>query len=211
MKITLKTKSGPRGRPRKFNREEALGKAMHLFWQKGFEATSLEKLTRVMGLSASSLYAAFGSKEQLYLAAAEHFVKDRSSYTPQVLDEAPDGYTALQRLFRAAAVELTRPDQPHGCMVTIALGGNSPEETRIQDLLKAWRIRNLDLLGAVFARDLAAGRLPPSTDTHQLASFFTTVLQGMSVRARDGATRRELEEIGQVALHAWPAGSNPRR
>src|SRR5438309_11392407 len=97
----------PRGRPREFDREAALERAMQVFWRHGYEATSVSDLTRAMGINPPSLYAAFGDKEQLYLSAIERYEQGRREVVAQLLDEAPSARQAIERLLAAAAGELT--------------------------------------------------------------------------------------------------------
>ena len=199
-----------RGRPREFHREEALERAMLVFWQHGYEATSMGDLTAAMGLSASSLYAAFGDKEALYNAAIEQYMATRGSYPVGILQEAPDARAALERLFAAAARELTRTDQPAGCMVALAMMHCSAAAAPLRESMRARREGSITGIRDLIQRDIDLRRLPKATDAVGLARFFATVLHGMSIQARDGASREALERIGATAMQVWPPASGKK-
>src|SRR5215475_2760669 len=106
-----------RGRPRSFDQETALRQAMFLFWERGYEGVAMDDLTAAMGISPSSLYATFGSKEQLFLTALDTYEREYGMYWVPILDDTADGREAFLRMFDAASRELTRPDLPRGCMM----------------------------------------------------------------------------------------------
>ncbi|WP_437675911.1 TetR/AcrR family transcriptional regulator [Sorangium sp. So ce131] len=200
-----------RGRPRCFDQEAALERAMVLFWDRGYEAASLDELSAAMGISPSSLYAAFGGKEQLFRAAVDRYLAERGSYMGRILAEEPTARGAVRRLLETAADELTRPGQPPGCMV--ALGGTycSPGARPVQDLLRGYREVWHAAIQARIQRGLEDGELAPGTDAAALATFYTTLMLGMSVQARDGASRESLRAAAEAAMRAWPgAPSGPQ-
>lgn len=195
-----------RGRPRAFDREAALAQATRLFWLKGFEATSIADLTAAMGIGAPSLYAAFGSKEALYAEALRHYGETYDALAWGGFDAADTARAAVERLLMDSAAGLTdcADDSPHGCMVTLS-SVCSEEHPELCDLLKATRAAGLDRLKARLARAAAAGEIPPSADIHALARFVQTVQAGMSILARDGAGRADLEAVARVAIQGWDA------
>jgi AcrR family transcriptional regulator len=192
------------GRPREFDRGAALEAAMLVFWRKGFLATSMNDLCDAMGIRSPSLYAAFGSKEALYLEAAEHYA---NTIGPPIWNRLTDGPTARACIenFLLAAVE-SLPESgplPAGCMV--ALGAVSEEcPGAIQDAMRKVRLHCLEMLQARLNDALAAGELPPSTNVDRLSRFYLGVYQGMAIQARDGATLIELTGIAETAMAAWP-------
>ena len=191
--------AAPRGRPRSFDREAALERAMQVFWRKGYEATSVSDLTRAMDINPPSLYAAFGDKESLYFAALERYERGRREALAAALAQAPSARQAMEQLLLAAASELTDAEC-RGCMLSTAQCGDA----RLQSKLAERRAVPKRLLKARFQRALAEGELPRGTDPGALADFYVTVFQGMAVQARDGAPRKSLLATAKAALRAWP-------
>ena len=194
-----------RGRPPAFDKDTALTTAMFLFWERGYEGVSIDDLTEAMGISPSSLYAGFGSKEELFLRALDKYEKEIGMYWVPILESIAEGREAFARMFEAAARELTRPDLPRGCMMTLALLHSSPELDPLRRKLNKRRAAALDIITARLRRALKDGDLPEKTPIDSLAQMLMTVFQGMTVRARAGAARKELLQAGRGALAAWPA------
>ncbi|NYT41122.1 TetR/AcrR family transcriptional regulator [Sphingomonas sp. R-74633] len=195
-----------RGRPRAFDREAALARATRLFWQKGYEATSIADLTEAMGIGAPSLYAAFGSKEALYLEALRHYGEN---YDALVWDGFRAATTAREAVFAylldsAAALTGSLADNPLGCMVTLASAG-SDGASALSETMRAARRTGYERLEARLAQAVSEGELPASADIQALARFAQTMQSGMSILARDGAGRAELEEAARIAMLGWDA------
>jgi len=195
-----------RGRPRAFNREAALAQATQLFWTKGYEATSIADLKNAMGIGSPSLYAAFGSKEALYAEALNYY---RTHYEALVWDRffaARTAHEAVQSLLLDSAAALTGDlaDIPRGCMVTLSSVG-SEGHPELGELVKSARSATLDLVKNRLGRAVAEGEIPASVDVHGLARFIQTVQNGMSILARDGASRAELENVAHVAMQGFEA------
>ncbi|WP_327093784.1 TetR/AcrR family transcriptional regulator [Nocardia vinacea] len=190
-----------RGRPRSFDRDAALEKALRLFWARGYEATSIGDLTAAMGIGAPSLYAAFGDKATLFNEVVQVFGARYGSFIPRALAEEPTAEALVRRILREAATEYTRPDRPHGCLVISA--GLNTTSTEIADMLRALRNRNVEAFAARIQTDIDAGLLPPKADAATLARYVGTVMQGMSQAARDGASAAELERVAEMAMHGW--------
>ncbi|QAU45571.1 TetR/AcrR family transcriptional regulator [Bradyrhizobium guangzhouense] len=192
------------GRPREFDREAALEAAMLLFWRKGYAAASMNDLCEAMGVRSPSLYAAFESKEALYLAAIEHYVQTEG---PPVWDRLGEGATAregIAKLLHSAAEILPKSrSAPAGCMAV--LGAVSDEWPA--SIARAVRKVRSDMLSNLHARLQAAvadGELSAATDIEALSRFYLSVYQGMSIQAKDGATQAELEGAADAAMAAWP-------
>jgi AcrR family transcriptional regulator len=192
------------GRPREFDRDAALKAAMLVFWRKGFAATSMNDLCDAMGVRSPSLYAAFGSKEALYLEAIGHYVR---TIGPPIWGELAEGATArasVEKLLMAATESL--PDSelaPAGCMA--ALGSVCDEwPPAIADAVRKIRLEMMGMLRSRLEAAVANGELPASTAIESLSRFYLGVYQGMAVQARDGASSVELRGLVAAAMAAWP-------
>src|ERR1700722_10594665 len=192
------------GRPREFDREAALQAAMLVFWRKGFAATSMNDLCDAMGVRSPSLYAAFGSKEALYLEAVEHYVRTQG---PPVWDKLAEGATAragIENLLIAGTESLPKSRAtPAGCMAMLAAVGDE-WPAAIARVVKKVRLEVLGTLRSRLENAVAKGELPASTDIDGLSRFYLSVFQGMAIQARDGATQAELRAVAAAAMGAWP-------
>lgn len=193
-----------RGRPRAFDRETALEKAIMAFWEHGYEATSVADLTRAMGIGAPSLYAAFGDKRSLFAEAVQEYGTRYGAFVDRALAEEPTARAAVERILREAAAEYTDPAHPHGCLVVHAATNCTAPE--IEDSLRARRNAGIATFESRIRADVAAGDLPVDIDAAALARHTGAVIQGMSQQARDGATREELEGVAELAMGIWPRG-----
>jgi AcrR family transcriptional regulator len=193
----------PRGRPRSFDRTEALEKAMEVFWQQGFEGSSMSDLTTAMGINSPSLYAAFGSKEALYLEAVRHFSETAAAGTFRALMVAPTLREGLAGMLYASIDCSTQEGRPQGCMIALGATHCAPENERVRLELKEMRRILRDTLRLKFETAIADGRLPPDSDAGSLATYFATLVHGVSIQARDGATRDELKAVVVHALAAF--------
>jgi AcrR family transcriptional regulator len=195
-----------RGRPRGFDREAALARATRLFWSKGFEATSIADLTQAMGIGSPSLYAAFGSKEALYAEALRHYRENYDTFAWANFRSAGTAREAVRSLLMDSAAALTGclADIPRGCMVTLSAVG-SEGHAELGDLVRTARAQTLDRLKARLQQAISEGEIAASTDIHALARFVQTVQNGMSILARDGASRGELEAVAELAMLGWDA------
>ncbi|MEV6837852.1 TetR/AcrR family transcriptional regulator [Streptomyces sp. NPDC051133] len=191
-----------RGRPRSFDRATALEKALMAFWERGYEATSVSDLTRIMGIGAPSLYAAFGDKRTLFEEVVRVYGATHGAFADRALAEEPTARAAVERTLREAAAEYTDPAHPYGCLVVhAATNCTSPE---VEESLRDRRNANITALAARIRADVAAGLLPAGTDAAVLARHTGAMIQGMSQQARDGASRGELEALAEIAMSIWP-------
>jgi AcrR family transcriptional regulator len=179
---------------------------MQVFWRQGYEATSLADLTSAMGINPPSLYAAFGDKEHLFLAAVERYEESGRGPARCVLEEETTARGAIERMLKETAIELAKPSQPKGCMLITAATNCSASSAHVQAALAERRAEQKRRIKQRIVQGVDAGELPRGTDAGALADFYTTVLTGMSMQARDGATRKALLATAQAALRAWPAG-----
>ncbi|MEV0085181.1 TetR/AcrR family transcriptional regulator [Saccharopolyspora sp. NPDC003752] len=193
----------PRGRPRSFDREAALRTAMELFWERGYEATSLSDLTGAMGISSPSLYAAFGSKEDLFREAVALYNSADEAVGDRSLQSQPTARRAIEAMLRDNADAYVDPDTPRGCMVVLAATNCTPENERIWDFLAECRKDDFRAVLARLERGVADGDVPAGADLEKIASFCLTVLQGLSIQARDGSSREAVHAVIDCAMLAW--------
>jgi len=194
----------PRGRPLSFDRDAALESAMHVFWERGYEAASIADLTSAMGITPPSLYTAFGDKEQLFLEAIERYALGYGSAGARALIEEPTARGAIERWLLEAANELTQPCHPKGCMVVMAATNCSAAAERVQDALLLRRTEAIANVGRRIQGGIDSGELPPDTDAKDLANVYATIYQGMSMQAKDGATHESLVATVRTAMRSWP-------
>lgn len=177
---------------------------MLAFWQHGYEGVSIADLTTLTGLQASSLYAAFGSKRELFNLAVDFYAEEFGSYVTRALNEQPTAYDAVRQLLLDAARNQTLPGLPHGCLI-IQGATNAPSKSGdVVEELAQRRRATVTMVKNRIDADINVGRLPTETDGRQLAEFVVAVQQGMAQRARDGADRETLEAIAEAAMLSWP-------
>lgn len=199
-----------RGRPRGFDRDSALRAAMQVFWRLGYEGASMAELTREMGINAPSLYAAFGSKEGLFLEAMRLYVQIENGDTWGMLSAAPTARDAIRLLLEHSARSLSRPHLPHGCMLILGDTNTSVQNDTVRKHLCDWRRGAQATFEERIRRGVADGDVPQGADVKAIAAFYMTVLQGLSLRARDGASREAMLQVVAGAMAAWDSLTTPR-
>lgn len=178
---------------------------MFAFWRNGFQATSIGDLCAAMGIKAPSLYAAFGSKEALYVEAVEHYAATIGPSVWGRLAEGSTGRSGINNLLLAAAQMMPEGDAtPGGCMVALA-GAGEVASGPVPAAIKKLRLNCLRLLREHFKKAIARRELPSSTNIDRWSRFYFGVYLGMAIQARDGATSAELKGIAKAAMAAWPA------
>ena len=192
----------PRGRPREFDREQALERAMQVFWEKGFESTSISDLTEAIGINPPSLYAAFGDKERLFLAALERYLAMRSDSCPY--ESEPTAAEATRKLLTYMAQDLSASGHPKGCLMVMSIATSSNASPALHQALARNSAQSRARMKARFEQAIREGELPADTDAGELVDFYFAVLAGMSLRAKAGTTRKSLMAIVETAMRAWP-------
>lgn len=190
------------GRPLSFDRDDVLQKAMLAFWQSGYETTSISDLTAAMGVTAPSLYAAFGNKQKLFLEAMRRYAGDPAVLEQEMVD-APTAQDAVAGMLRRAAILYTGETTPPGCLLASAAATGSPDAAQVRKAVAAERRSVRDIIVRRIEVDIAKGLLPPDTRSGRLADLAIAVTQGMSVLARDGADRDSLLAIAEAATIGW--------
>lgn len=193
------------GRPRGFDRDEALDKAVLAFWEHGFEGTSIADLTAAMGINPPSMYAAFGDKRALFQEAVSRYLEVYGRFVRLAFEEEPTARGSVERLLLDAARRYTDRSHPAGCLINSGAMTASPRALDVQRTLRKVRLANRRLLERRITEGIESGELPADTQPKPLAQFFAATVQGMSLQARDGASRADLEDIAELALRAWPA------
>ncbi|WP_317203810.1 TetR/AcrR family transcriptional regulator [Janthinobacterium sp.] len=192
------------GRPRTFDAEQALDCAMKVFWEKGYEGSSLPELTKAMGMNRPSLYAVFGNKEALFHKALERYSDTRMQFFDAAL-ALPTARAVVERLLIQYIDAQTEPGAPHGCMGVNAALACSDDALPIRDELAARRLRNEIKLRDRLARAKEEGDVPADACPEQLARYVMTLSQGMAVQAAAGVSREQLHQLVAMLLRGWPA------
>ncbi len=190
------------GRPRKFDLDAALERAMELFWRQGYEGTSLDDLTRALGITRPSLYAAFKSKEALFLRALDLY-EARAGYREAALT-APTARAYARALLEGAADLHGDKRNPPGCLGVQGALACAPESDAIRKELIRRRKIGESIIRDRLKRAKAEGDLPADADPADLARFLSIVIYGITVQAAGGATRKELRSAAEIALRSWP-------
>ncbi|WP_229258290.1 TetR/AcrR family transcriptional regulator [Duganella rivi] len=176
---------------------------MLLFWRQGYETTSISDLTAAMGVTPPSLYTAFGDKESLFHEAVERYAAGPGNANA-VFAEGLSARETVDKLLKGNAIELTRAGRPPGCMVIASAVNGSAASEKVQGLMRERRAAIEAGIRLAIQRAAQAGELPADTEASALARFYYTVIEGMTLQARDGAGRKKLLEVAALAMRAWP-------
>lgn len=196
---------GPcRGRPREFCVDAALAQALRVFWEKGYEGTSLNDLTEAMGITRPSLYAAFGNKDALFRKALDLYETEKLAYIRQALEQ-PTARGVAERMLRGSVDNVMSCEQPHGCMGVITSVACGAEAQSVREEVVKRGDAGKRALTDRFVRARDEGDLPAHVDPEGLMRVLIAMLQGISVQATQGATREELDRLVESGLALWPS------
>jgi AcrR family transcriptional regulator len=195
----------PRGRPRQFDRDAALVRAMDLFWRRGYQDTSIAELTEHLGIGSPSLYAAFGSKAALFCEAADHYPAAEGARPAEEMGAAATARDGIERLLRGNVDLFTRPDGPRGCLLTRATLSCPAGDGTVLSYLARSRRERVQQIEDRLRRGLADGERLPGAGPAVLAQHYDALVQGLAVRALEGASRETLHEAVDFAMAAWEA------
>ena len=201
----------PRGRPRTFDRDQALRSAMDVFWARGYEGATLEELQTAMGgIAPPSFYAAFGSKDQLFKEATALYHASLGERMRNAMD-APTAREAIEGLLHEGVRCFSDGDTPRGCLLILGAINCTRANKEAYDHLHELRQQGPEMIRRRLARGVADGDLPASAPVSEMAAFYTTVMQGIAVSARDGASRQTLSSVAHAAMTAWEPMVNQAR
>jgi AcrR family transcriptional regulator len=193
-----------RGRPRSFDREQALQQAMEVFWALGYESATLADLQTAMGgITAPSFYAAFGSKEELFREAVDLYCRTVGTATVHALTKPTTARASIKAMLRGAVDSFCGPDKPRGCLIVLGTMTCARASRKVRDHLLTMRLQRGEHIRQRLERGVEEGDLPAGLDLAALAFFYTTVLLGLAVQARDGASCEELMAAVDGAMAAW--------
>ncbi len=197
------------GRPRSFDRDEAIHQAMHIFWEHGYESTSLAQLKAGIGggITAPSFYAAFGSKEELFKEVVAHYLATHGRVEESLWDDSVPAREAIELTLRRSARMQSERGHPKGCLMVLSAAVCSPEHTHVQELLAKARARTRKGIAACVERAVQSGELPAGTDVRSLAMVFGSFLVGLSTLARDGVTSAALDSAVTGVMQVWDAAA----
>jgi AcrR family transcriptional regulator len=201
-----KSHSEPRGRPRAFDIDRALDRAVVVFWRKGYEGTSLSDLTKAMGINRPSLYAGFGDKQALFSKVIERYTNGAACFTLQAL-QAPTAREVAERLLFGAAESMCGGDHPAGCLLVQGALAAGNEAASVRRELASQRDQARAAVYQRLQRAKKEGDLPHDADPAGLARYLITVVNGMAVQGAGGANRNDLRRVAEIALKAWPKPS----
>ncbi|MFI7248043.1 TetR/AcrR family transcriptional regulator [Micromonospora chalcea] len=196
------------GRPRAFDEQTVLDRAAEVFWRHGYEGASLSSLTSAMGINRPSLYATFGSKEELFRRAFARYHETNLANARAALEQ-PTAYAAVENFLRASADGLTADDHPAGCLSIQGGLSCSPENTRISEMLAAARAATETALEERLTRAAKEGDLPEGVDSRALARFVMALSEGHAVHAAAGASREDLQASVDVAMRVLNLAPGP--
>ena len=192
-----------RGRPRGFDKDAALARAMDVFWLKGYEGASMADLTAAMGIASPSLYAAFGGKEELFRQALDYYVKHEGDLIWGAALRTETAYETVETFLMQTARVFTRRSRPSGCLVVLSALHPGEHSETVRKELAEHRAQTVKQLRERLRQGVERGEISPAADLDAIAKYYVTVQQGMSIQARDGASRQQLEQIARAALAAW--------
>lgn len=190
---------GVRGQGRRFDTPTALTKAMEIFWRNGYEGASISELTKAMGITASSLYAAFGGKRQLFDMVVEHYLDTKGRFMGDIFNEEKEALPLIRRLLFEAAEKYAEANGPGGCFISSAAVCATEANRDVERKLEDHRISNIKRIEDVVRSSIKKGDVVADVNAEALAGFVGTVLQGMAQRGRDGASAEDLRSTADMA------------
>lgn len=178
---------------------------MDVFWQRGYEGASIRELTQAMGINPPSLYGSFGSKEQLFREAVALYDRLEGTATERALRDEPTARAAVEAVLRDNVDAYADPDTPRGCLIVLGTVTWTPENEPVRRHLESLRRATATAIRARLERAVAEGEIAEEADLGAVAAYVNTVLEGLSIQARDGSSRAEMMAIVDCAMAGWDA------
>lgn len=192
-----------RGRPKCFDEQQALQQAMLLFWEYGYEATSMSDLTQALNLSAPSLYSSFGDKSQLFQRCLEYYLQHEACPIEPIFQSAKTAKIAIELYLYENIKRLVQDHKPTGCMLVVAAMNCSEENQPLQQDLLSKRQQVKQRLYQRLAQGVQEGDLSTQVNVQEMTDFYSTVIQGLTLQARDGVEKEQLNQVVKHAMQAW--------
>lgn len=202
-------KTTKRGRPKVFDEQEALEKAMLLFWSNGYIATSISDLTQALGITAPSLYYNFGDKETLFNRCIDYYLAHEACPIIEIMQQAKTAKVAVELFLYDTAKRLVQPNKPMGCMLITSTIGNSQQLQAVQQNVQAKRNNYKVRLHQRLKQGVIEGDISPTAPIEAIADFYITIINGLSVKACDGADLETLNQVVLNAIQAWMIFESP--
>jgi AcrR family transcriptional regulator len=202
--LDQQTERRPRGRPRMFDRKAALRRAMEVFWTKGFDGCSMSDLVDAMDINSPSIYAAFGSKENLFREAIDLYAVSEGAITRQAIKEHGSGREVIAAVLKRNIDMLTQAAAPRGCMVILGTVNIGVEHEELRAFLQSRAQNVANLIKQRLVQSLADGELAADAHTDALAALCVTVLSGLSVQAHNGVPRQTLLDATDAFISTLP-------
>lgn len=199
-----KGQTRPPGRPREFDREQALCRALELFWEQGYMQTTMAQLCSVMGIKSPSLYCAFGSKAELFLEALKYYKEKYWSRAFRQYLDNEDLYDATKKLFDQTARILLLPDAPCGCLTVYSAMTLPPREKEILRTISEMRSDTKKIFRDKLKEAVRKGQIPADSDIPAISGALTNFFEGLSLQARDDICLSELLNIAALGVNLLP-------
>ncbi|MDQ9833016.1 TetR/AcrR family transcriptional regulator [Acinetobacter soli] len=192
-----------RGRPKCFDEQQALEKAMLLFWAHGYEATSINDLTQALNVTAPSLYSTFGDKVTLFYKSIDYYLAHEACPIERIFEQAKTAKIAFELYFYDNLNRLLQPNKPSGCMLVVATMNCSESTQQVQHTLLSKRLKTKHKLLERLQQGIIDGDLPGNAPIETMTDFYATLLQGLTLQARDGADLAQLTAVVKYAMQSW--------
>lgn len=193
-----------RGRPKGFDRQEALAKAMLLFWENGYVATSISDLTKALGITTPSLYCAFGDKATLFNECIDYYLAHEACPIITIMKQAKTAKVAIELLMYDTAKKLAQPDKPSGCMLITATMNGTKQIEEVHQNVQEKRHKYQEILLDRLEQGIKEGDISPETSIQAIADFYITIINGLTIQACDGASLDKLNQVILTAIKTWP-------
>jgi AcrR family transcriptional regulator len=177
---------------------------MQVFWALGYEGATLNELQQAMGgIAPPSFYAAFGSKEELFREAVELYSRTLGTPMMKALEDGSTGRASIEALLAAAVESFCKAGLPRGCFLVFGAFNHVTANRNMEDHVRRLRVRRQKVIQQRLQRAVRDGELPKTLDLAAIAAFYTTVIDGLAIQARDGVSRKALNFAVRCAMAAW--------